>query len=171
MEDTKSQQAQARLTTNLSISILKDSTKVNMSKQKAKIRLRGHHLFCVNVMNVEGDPVHNPRWCANLREYQQRLNDPSQVITVVALCGDTCRYCPHLNEGDNKCELFDRKPDTNQIDLEILEALQLSVGDEITSGELKKLIKKKIGDILPPICQKYCDFESLCHCSEELRNL
>jgi len=142
-----------------------------MSKEKAKARLRGHHLFCVNVMNVEGDPVHVPRWCANLREHQQRLNDPSQVITVVSFCGDTCRYCNFINQGDNKCELFDYQPGANQIDLVILEALQLSVGDEITSGELKKLIKKKIGAILPPICGKYCDFESLCHCSEGLRKL
>ena len=141
-----------------------------MNKEGAKVRLRGHHLLCANVMSVEGDPIYNPRWCANLREYQQRMGDPSQVIIVVSLCGDTCRYCPSWNGRDNKCELFDYQPNANQIDLDMLEALQLSVGDEITSGELKKLIKAKFDNTLPPMWWD-CSFESLCHCSNELRNL
>ncbi|MBC8276543.1 MAG: DUF1284 domain-containing protein [Chloroflexi bacterium] len=142
-----------------------------MGKEKTKIRLRGHHLFCSNVMDVDGDPIYSARFCANFRKYQQMMADPSQAIEVVCTCGDTCRYCPSWNEQDGKCRLYDYPPNANRIDLEMLEALSLSVGDEITSGELKQRIKGRFGTTLPAMCSWACGFESVLHCSQGQRKL
>ena len=142
-----------------------------MNTEKTKVRLRGHHLFCIPVINVDSDPIYNPRFCANCRQYQQMLADSSQVIEIVSACGDTCRYCPSLNEMDNKCKLYDYQPNANQIDVDMLEALALNIGDEITSSELKRRIKERFGTTLPPMCSWACPFESVCHCSEGLRKL
>jgi len=142
-----------------------------MSTEKAKVRLRGHHLFCSNVMNLDDDPIYNPHFCANMRQYQQMLTNPSQVIEVVGTCGDTCRYCPSWNEKDDKCQLYDYQLNANRIDIDMLEALNLNVGDEITSSELRKRIKERFGTALPPMCSWACPFESVCHCGEELQKL
>ena len=142
-----------------------------MDKEKTKVRLRGHHLFCANVMKMDGDPIYGPRFCANFREYQRMMADSSQVIEVVKNAGDTCRYCPSWNEVDNKCLLYDYRPGANRIDLDMLQALNLNFGDEITSGELKKRIKERFGTTLPPMCSLACGFEDLCDCSQGLSKL
>ena len=142
-----------------------------MDKEKAKVKLRGHHLFCINVMNMEADPIYGQLFCANSRKYQKILADPAQVIEVVKYACDTCCYCPSWNESDNKCLLYDYQSGANKIDLDMLQALNLKFGDEISSGELKKRIKERFGDELPPMCSWACGFESLCDCNEGLRKL
>ena len=142
-----------------------------MDKEKVKVKLRGHNLFCAYVMNMDGDPIYGPRFCANSREYQKMMADPTQVIEVVKNAGDTCRYCPSWNESDNKCLLYDYQSGANKIDLDMLQALNLNFGDTITSGELKKRIKERFGDELPPMCSWACGFESLCDCNEGLGKL
>ena len=138
---------------------------------KETISLRGHHLFCMNVADMTGDPIYNPKFCQNARSYQERLSNPNQLVKIVPHCGDTCRYCPSWNEADNKCFLYDYQPGANQIDLTVLRKLGLNIGDEITAGELQRRIRDTYGNNLPTMCFTQCGFEDLLHCQQGLNKL
>ncbi len=143
-----------------------------MNSRPDKIHLRGHHLFCVSVSNLEGDPIYNPEFCANQRKFQERMRkNPFQAIEVVPNCGDTCLFCPSRSEKDNKCVLYDYAPGANQIDLNMLRDLGLQIGDELTFSELNQRIKKRFGTSLPEMCFTECGFAELLRCAEGLEKL
>lgn len=116
-------------------------------EQSNRIRMRGHHLFCIIMM--QNWTLWGPRFWENVEEYKKRLEDPNLVIDIVRYCGDTCAFCPCNIE--EKCELYDFREGGNRIDLEILNQLGLKIGGEITSGELMRLIKERFQD-MPSIC-------------------
>ena len=137
----------------------------------SKIRLRGHHLFCTMVSNTDRADVYNARSGENSRYYVNRMKaDPGQVITIVATGCDTCAFCPSLNEGDNKCILYDYTPGANRIDIDILNPLGLEVGMEITVSELRERIKSSF-ESLPSMCYVDCPFGGVLQCSEGLQLL
>jgi len=143
---------------------------VNMEKEA--IRLRGHHLLCMNITDMTGDPIYNPTFCQNARNYQERLrNSPNQPVEVVPYCGDTCRYCPTWDETDDKCLLYDYQPGANQIDLAVLQGLRLSIGDKMTAGELRRRIRDVHGNKLPTTCLTYCGAMDFLHCQQGLDKL
>jgi hypothetical protein len=122
-------------------------------------------------MNVESDPIYSAKFCANFRAYQKKMLNPSQVIEVVAECGDTCSYCPSWHEKDGKCVLYDYQFGANRIDRDMLQALNLKPGDRITSGELRERVKNKFGTNLPSMCSSACGFEGVLKCAQGLRTL
>ncbi len=139
---------------------------------KEPIRLRGHHLFCMNVIDLTGDPIYNPRFCENARTYQEELKTNKNCqVEIVAHCGGTCRYCPSWNQTDDKCVLYDYEPGANLIDLRVLRALGLGVGDQTTAGELRRRIKDAYGNDLPDMCFTECGLMSLLCCQEGLDKL
>lgn len=143
-----------------------------MKSKESPIRMRGHHLFCTTVNNHEGDPVYNPEFCANMRKYQEMMrSSPNQAIQIMPCCGDTCLHCPSRNERDDKCMLYDYYPGGNAIDLKVLQKLGLKIGDQTTSGELRKRVKAAYGTELPEMCFAECGFAPLLKCAEGLRNL
>lgn len=142
------------------------------SMDERPIRLRGHHLFCMNIADFTGDPIYNSKFCRNARNYQERLrNNPDQLVGIVPHCGDTCRCCPSWNEADDKCFLYDYHSGANQIDLKVLQSLGLSIGNEITISELRRGIKDAYGNKLPDMCFTECGFMDLLHCQEGLDKL
>ena len=84
---------------------------------------------------------------------KKRLENPNLIIEIVPYCCDTCAFCPCNIEG--RCELYDFREGANRIDLEVLNRLGLKVGDEITSGELMRLIKEKYL-AMPSMCVWGC---------------
>jgi len=137
-----------------------------------KIKLRGHHLFCLQVVNLQGDPIYNPKHCANNRKFQEMMcSNPNEGIEIVRYCGDTCAFCPSWKENDNKCILYDYEDGANKIDMDMLESLDLEIGDEITSKELRRRIKNKFGDTLPDMCNWACPFAEILQCGEGLKRI
>lgn len=116
-------------------------------EQGNKIRMRGHHLFCIIMM--QNWTLWGPRFWENVKKYKKMLENPNLVIEIIPHCGDTCTFCP-CNIG-GRCELYDFREGGNRIDLEILGQLGLNIGEEITAGELMRLIKEKF-PTMPSIC-------------------
>lgn len=117
------------------------------NEQVNKIRMRGHHLFCINMM--QNWTLWGPQFWQNVKKYKRILEDPNVVIEIVPYCCDTCAFCP-CNIAE-RCELYDFREGGNRIDLEILDQLGLKIGEEITSGKLMRLIKEKFPS-MPSIC-------------------
>jgi len=117
-----------------------------------RIRLRGHHLFCIPVMQKW--TLWGPRFWENVEKYKRIMeSNPGVIIEVVRYCGDTCNYCPNNLKG--KCRLYDFQENGNKIDLEILDKLGLKIGDQLSYAELKRLIKQKF-ETMPSICDWAC---------------
>jgi len=135
------------------------------------IELRGHHLFCLNVTDMTGDPIYNPKFCDNFRKYQAMIeSDPDLVIKVVGTCGDTCLYCPSWVSQDHKCLLYDYELGANWIDLHLLEALGWKIGEERTVRDLRRRISE-VFQTLPEMCHVACPFQHLLNCAEGLSRL
>ena len=117
------------------------------TEEPTKISMRGHHLFCISVM--KNWTLWGPNFWENIKKYKQMMENPNLTIEIVPHCCDTCAYCPQ-KVGD-MCQLYDFISGGNRIDLEILDQLGLSVGDEITARNLKRLIKENFQK-MPSIC-------------------
>jgi hypothetical protein len=117
------------------------------TKESKKFHMRGHHLFCITVM--QNWTLWGPKFWENIKIYKKMMEDPNLIIGIVPHCCDTCAFCPN-NTGE-LCRLYDFVPGGNTIDLEILNQLGLSIGDEITVGDLKRLIKENFPE-MPSIC-------------------
>lgn len=136
------------------------------AKKEEKIRMRGHHLFCITMM--QNWTLWGPRFWESTVQYKEKMaNNPDLVIEIVPACGDTCDYCPRNDEG--KCEIYDFRPGGNSIDLEILHQLGLKIGGQVTSGELMRLIKEKFNS-MPSICVWGCGVTDS-RCEEGLQKL
>lgn len=120
-------------------------------EQVDRIRMRGHHLFCIIMM--QNWTLWGPKFWENILEYKKRLENPDLVIEIVPHCCDTCAFCPRNLGG--KCELYDFREGANMIDLDVLNRLGLKVGDEITAGELMHLIKERYTE-MPSMCVWGC---------------
>jgi len=90
-----------------------------------------------------------PRFWENIKVYKQMMENPDLIIEIVPRCCDTCAFCP--KKIGAMCQLYDFIPDGNRIDLEILNQLGLSIGDEITVRSLKRRIKENFAQ-MPSIC-------------------
>ena len=138
---------------------------------KDHIELRGHHLFCSNIIDLKEDLIYNPKFCENFRKYQEKMStQPDLTIRIVETCGDTCLYCPSWIEKDHKCMLYDYTPGGNWIDLHILEALGWNIGDERTVRELRHRISEAFLN-LPEMCYIACPFQDLLKCVQGLERL
>jgi hypothetical protein len=117
------------------------------TEEPRKIRMRGHHLFCITVM--QNWTLWGPMFWENVEIYKQMMEDPNLIIEIVPHCCDTCAFCPQ--KIGEMCKLYDFIPGGNRIDLEILNQLGLSIGDEITVRDLKRRIKENFPQ-MPTIC-------------------
>lgn len=137
---------------------------MNAEKEK-RIRMRGHHLFYISMM--QNWTLWGPRFWENAKKYKAILQNPDVTIEIVRYCGDTCSFCPRDVGG--KCELYDFEEGGNRIDLEILRQLGLNIGEEITSGDLRRKIKANF-ECMPSICIWGCGVTDS-ECAEGLRKL
>lgn len=135
------------------------------TEESNKIRMRGHHLFCITVM--KNWTLWGAKFWESTKKYKTMLEDPDLVIEIVPTCCDTCAFCP-CRMGD-KCELYDFAPGANRIDFEILNQLELKIGDQITAGELKDQIREKFPQ-MPSICIWGCGVTDS-GCAEGLEEL
>jgi hypothetical protein len=136
-----------------------------MKAEEKKIRMRGHHLFCISVM--QNWTLWGPRFWENVKKYKALLDDDDVKIEIARYCCDTCASCPCIVDG--KCELYDFREGGNRIDLEILGQLGLKIGDEITAGELRRKLKANFKN-MPSICDWGCGVTDS-GCDEGLRKL
>ncbi len=121
------------------------------TENPSTISMRGHHLFCITVM--KNWTLWGPKFWENILKYKQMMENPDLTIKIVPHCCDTCAFCPQMIE--DLCQLYDFRPGGNRIDLEILNQLDLRIGDEITVGDLKRRIQENFAQ-MPSICVWGC---------------
>lgn len=136
---------------------------------ESKLRLRGHHLFCMNVAQFDRYVVYNRDFSANAQRAGELMRrNPETKIEVVAGACDTCQYCPYLVGGEGRCQLYDYIEGADEIDRRMLDQLGLKVGQVITAAELRGLIAARFSE-LPTMCFLECPFRDVLGCSEGLK--
>jgi len=123
------------------------------------IRLRGHHLICLNFYRGEG---YDRVFVENLEDIMRRA-DRGEEIEVVAGADDICRVCPTLREG--KCVA---KPgmdaEIRKIDAQAVAHLAVEIGERVLWQEIKAQVTETPKEWLAAFCAG-CDWEAVCNYS------
>ncbi|MBE0428438.1 MAG: DUF1284 domain-containing protein [Thermoleophilia bacterium] len=131
------------------------------------VRLRAHHLLCIQGFRGQG---YSPQFVANLARLTHRLRTGSELsVRIVAGADDICFACPHLRTGSCNCP----DQDVCSLDAEVMKKLDIDVGDTGTWASLLQVIGKKISpDDMNELCAG-CRWNDLDYCSggvEALKN-
>ena len=97
------------------------------------VRLRGHHLICLQFFRGEG---YSEEFVANLEVLLGRL--ATEPATVVAVADDVCAACPELG-ADGLCasDSAGGEAEIRRIDALAFELLELEPRDRITLSEAR----------------------------------
>lgn len=118
-----------------------------MCPMQPYIKLRGHHLICLNFFSGEG---YNFEFVANLRKILERAWS-GEEIEVCFGADDICRKCPHLK---GKMCYFDKNSDNEirKMDRRAIKLLRLSA-----HGRVQWLkIRDKIPEIIKEWTETHC---------------
>ncbi|MBM4386117.1 MAG: DUF1284 domain-containing protein [Deltaproteobacteria bacterium] len=125
------------------------------------IKLRPHHLFCVQGFNGYG---YDDAFKRNMREIHDRVVEGNESFVVVERGDDICAKCPHLK--DNTCA-NDRTTDGEVMehDAKLMRILDFEFGREMTLKDLMDYLEKNGGRFMKirRICnacswREYCSF-------------
>jgi len=114
------------------------------------LKLRGHHLICLNFLKE----AFNPEFTAALKELRERALGGEEIKVIEGL-DDLCARCPML-AGD-ACAYED---EVREMDVEALEALGLEVGARVRMAEVREKLKG-LADWLAGFCEG-CEFKEAC---------
>jgi hypothetical protein len=121
------------------------------------IRLRGHHLICLNYYRGEG---YDRVFIENLEDIMRRANQ-GEKIEVVAGADDICRVCPTLRGG--KCVA---KPgmdaEIRKLDTQATAHLAVEIGARVLWREIKSQVAATPKEWLAAFCAG-CDWETVCN--------
>ena len=120
------------------------------------IRLRGHHLICLQFFQGEG---YSPKFVENLNRVIQKASSGTQ-IAVVEGTDDVCVACPHID--DSRCA---HKPDSENtiklLDEMALGLLGVEPCQSVKWDQMKELTMAIPDSGLAVFCRD-CDWEKLC---------
>ena len=120
------------------------------------MRLRGHHLICLNFL----PEAFNPEFTALLKEMRERALS-GEEIEIIEGVDDLCSRCPMLT-ASGVCEY---EEEVREMDADALEALGLSVGDKVRLAEVREKLKG-MRDWLSEFCEG-CEFARSCAIEKE----
>ncbi len=117
-------------------------------KEKNEIKLRGHHLVCLNFFSGEG---YDEEFITNLTKVVYELEN-GVSIRIITGGDDICKKCPNLKE--NKCYYKeDSDEGIRKMDKVALELLELKKNKKIRWYD----IKLKIPGVLPEWKNLFCN--------------
>lgn len=118
------------------------------------VRLRGHHLICLQFFHGQG---YSAEFVHNLLGVIERLTTgPGKVVTGH---DDVCSACPALCEELQDCE---RREELEILDALALELLDLKPGDEFDFGEISVMMVPKTFKRWRAIACDGCQWEQFC---------
>lgn len=123
------------------------------------LRLRGHHLFCLQFFRGEG---YSKKFIENLRKVVQRW-DGEKAILVEGV-DDVCKGCPHLEDGG--CVYFGEDKIREEDHL-ALRLLNLNVGDAIGKRDVADRITPPVRDAWRKDNCEGCMWEAVCFPGEK----
>ncbi|MDA8139393.1 MAG: DUF1284 domain-containing protein [Desulfobacteraceae bacterium] len=131
---------------------------MNANKASSKLRLRPHHILCLQFLNIE-PPGRGAAYERASREIIEILRwHEDDEIEVTCGVDDLCRHCPNLVE--NKCisPLGDEEK-VRRWDAKVMEGLKLNCGDQKSVRDLRRLFQQ----CLPlPFCKECCPWRTIC---------
>jgi hypothetical protein len=127
-----------------------------MCPAQTYIKLRGHHLICLNFFSGEG---YNFEFIANLRKILEKAWS-GEEIEICSGADDICRQCPHLR--GNKC-YFDKNSDNEirKMDRRAIKLLRLSAHGRVHWLKIRDKIPEIIREWTKTHC-KACGWRKAC---------
>lgn len=137
-----------------------------MVKGHRVIRLRGHHLLCLQGFRGQG---YSPEFVANMAQLLARLRSlPNRTVRVIEGGDDICEACPNWESG--ACLRYSNADLTRQ-DGEVLAALELRTNQSAGWDDLLSAIAQTVEPArLKDLCG-YCPWLSKGCCQEGLAGL
>lgn len=121
------------------------------------IKLRGHHLLCLQFFEGKG---YSESFVAHIINLMKRLKN-GEHIKIVEGKDEVCNFCPNLAD-DGRCKLFEK---VLEKDKKVLDLFGLNLGDIVSWHKVigifeskKELLKK---EFLENIC-KDCLWKEIC---------
>lgn len=120
------------------------------------MRLRAHHLFCIQGFQGHG---YSSSFVTYLKELKKRLYNENPTVCIIQGCDDLCENCPNHTEGI--CTKYGSE--VNDMDRDIIDMLGISPGTNIKYKDaLKKVCEKyRTLDDIDKICGK-CRWKKVC---------
>jgi hypothetical protein len=105
---------------------------IGMDGHEASVRLRAHHLMCMQGFQGHG---YSEEFVENMARMVQLLGDePRTELTLLTEPDDICASCPHL-EGGACVKDGGAEEEVRSMDRMVLEALGAGAGDILPAGE------------------------------------
>lgn len=126
------------------------------SMHTSPVRLRGHHLICLNFFKGEG---YSPDFVANLRNVLERA-EAGEQIELCEGADDICSACPSLQE--KRC-LYgeDSEKEIRKMDRAAIELLRIQPGVKISWPKIKERIPEIFVSWAEKFCRE-CDWSVVC---------
>lgn len=115
------------------------------------MKLRGHHLICLQFFKGEG---YSKIFVENVKQIVENWGENDAEIVNDA--DDICKICPFLKNG--RCSKYE---DIEEIDELALKLLGLSVGGKVRKSFVKKQLLKILNKWKERAC-KNCEWKKLC---------
>lgn len=125
------------------------------------IKLRPHHLFCVQGFNGYG---YDEEFKKNMHDIHERIVEKNESFVIVERGDDICAKCPHL-KGNSCTNTMTTDSEVMEHDAKLMRILDFEYGREMTMKDLMDYFERN-GDRLMKIrricnaCpwKEYCSF-------------
>lgn len=120
------------------------------------IRMRGHHLICLNFYRGEG---YNQEFIENLDDVMRRAKG-GEEIEVVEGADEICRVCPTL-QGEKCVSKPGADAKIREMDAKAAAHLGVEIGSKVLWQEIKTKVMEAPKEWLAAFC-KGCDWGEVC---------
>jgi uncharacterized protein len=143
---------------------------------KEPIRLRGHHLLCLQGFSRHG---YSPEFVENMKAVYEYLGaNPDALVEIVSGPDLLCECCPHLDgirctidDKGRKGVVLESEEKASVMDKNCLDLLQIQTGNyQEWAIILYKVGQIDTADLLNIVCKK-CQWRAFPFCETALTNL
>jgi hypothetical protein len=136
-----------------------------MILNKTPIKLRGHHLICLNFFKGEG---YNQEFIENLRDILMRVQS-GEEIEVCSGADDVCTTCPFLK--DRRCR-YDKyaENEIQKMDKDATALLNVEKSTKVTWLEIQKRLKGIFKRWSTEYCRS-CTWRTVCEKTARYREI
>lgn len=127
-----------------------------MSLEETPIKLRGHHLICLNFFTGEG---YNLEFIENLSEILIRAQS-GEELEVCSGADDVCKMCPFLK--DRRCR-YDKyaENEIQKMDRDATDLLNIEPGMKVTWSDIQESVRVIFKKWSADYC-KSCNWKKVC---------
>jgi len=125
-----------------------------MEKPAGPLRLRPHHLLCLQRFVGEG---YSEEFTANMWHIKETVENGGVSVKIVRGADDICSLCPHRDAKRNMCS---REPFVSRLDEKVLGLLGIKWGYVYSGDELFSLARKRVPTV-KGVCDG-CEWQHLC---------